>query len=106
MPRVSGCASIKGHLVAHHIQPSLRLLHRRSHYKSQAVSLPTHYSRQVIFQKKYNYFVYKVPIGKKSKQNCKTEQKPKIYTPKAIQRVGYQSACVTSLVSTINIHGY
>ncbi|TPX41573.1 hypothetical protein SeLEV6574_g06024 [Synchytrium endobioticum] len=48
-------------------------------------------------QELYNSFVYKVPIGRESKKTVKQRKKPKIDTPKSLQRVRNPSSCVTSL---------
>ncbi|TPX49581.1 hypothetical protein SeLEV6574_g01380 [Synchytrium endobioticum] len=52
--------------------------------------VPIDHSRPVTI-KKYNYFVYKVPIGKKSKKNCKTEQIKNIYTRSTLEELGHPS---------------
>ncbi|TPX36838.1 hypothetical protein SeMB42_g07019 [Synchytrium endobioticum] len=96
MPRASGCAGIKGHLVAHCIQPSFRLLHGRNHSNSSKQSTT---QDEAIFKKKYNLFVHKIPIGKKSTQKAINQKKAKILTYRSSFMYHY-------LDSTINIHGY
>ncbi|TPX31565.1 hypothetical protein SeLEV6574_g08527, partial [Synchytrium endobioticum] len=49
------------------------------------------------YHESYNSFVYKVPVGKKSKNAVKQRKQPKIYTPKSLKRVRNPSSCVTSL---------